>query len=589
MFVASTLSSGSSVAKVIRHYQSLFTLSTLSNHLLIYYLLSFLSIVTLKAFLLPFLPYVLFSLGVLLFPFSDYFLVNLFEDEKLFTLRRILALNTTSLLLLFTPIFLISLLSADRGLFLFGLFLGLGFSSSIRLVVYVSLIRGTTLRRLLIALYTTVLLLFSLMGSNVLVISLNLFLPMCIFIFASLLYLHLVNRLPIEIPGLSTFSLVRAYTHSWVLDAPEELDRIFERISMKRELTVDQVYVKSKGSSFTLWAPHFHFGPLKNVGSSLFPSLLKRIAYRTLGQPAIVFHTAKSHVYNLSSNHESRRVINELLGFPLPSDLSSTISRLVRISHGGATASACAFGDTVLLALSYEEMEDIPEEIAKGLREEGKKMGFEEVIVVDAHNSLSGMSEEFKQEELEELHFVGVQCLKSLREKPQGPFEAALVSSKPVDMGIDDGMGSGGVAVFMWKVFGEKYAFVVMDANNLSPGLRHRVLAELRGLQIESEVITTDTHEVTARRVVARGYVVLGETGINDSFLLSLRFTCCLAASSLKKSKIGHTKSVVSAHIFGRDGLTTLTTLTEKAFSRARAYAFIHYGLALLSSLFLLL
>ncbi|MFQ5711956.1 MAG: DUF2070 family protein [Candidatus Geothermarchaeales archaeon] len=585
------MSSGRAVSRVIRHYQSLFTLSTLPNHLIFYYILSIPFTLSLSFLPLGITPHVALTLLILTLPLLDHLMVRgLLPGDELFTLRRILAVDTASLLLLLTPLLLISLFPNFHGLFSYALFLGLGFSSSIRLTVYVSLLRGGYSSRLLVSLYPVALVMLPLLGSEVFVISPLGVLPLAFFIPASLLYLSLVNRMPIKIPGVNTFNLVRGYTYSWVLDDPEELDGVFEKVSKREDLTVDMVHVKGGDESFSIWAPRFHFGPLRNVGSSVFPSLLKRIQYGSSGLPSTVLHTPTSHVYDLPSNRECERVVKELVGFPTPSHYSSTITRLVKIARGKTSASAFAFGKTALLALSFEEMEDIPEELASKLREYGEEVGFEDVVVVDSHNSLSGITEEFRPEEVEELFSTGAQCLQELREEAQGPFEASLASARPSDIGMDDGMGSGGITVFMWRVFDELSALVVVDANNLSPRLRLKTLVRLRdSLGIEAEVLTTDTHEVTARQLVARGYVVLGETDIDEAFLSSLLSTCRIASSRLKRSEIGFLGHVVSARILGEEGLSALTLLTERAFSRAKVYALLAYGLALILSLSLLL
>lgn len=385
-------------------------------------------------------------------------------------------------------------------------------------------------------------------------------------------------------------SLFRAYMRSWSLGDPKGLDKVLESFSVRREIEVQALHLKTGEMEHLIFAPHFHFGPFRNTGSSAFPSLLRRIFHESKGLQGVVLHTPSNHVYDLVTVGESLKVIDRLIQYPPPESYSSTITPLIKRSYGEAHASALAFGDFALLCLSYTEMEDIPMEISDRLRAYARWLGFQDVIVADAHNSLTGLTAVFTPENIEEIYKAGTLCLQELKDIPQYGFQAVLSSYYPPNLGLDNGLGGGGISALLWRVLGHDYALLIVDANNLSPGLRLEAIERLRrSLGVEAEILTTDTHEVTARRVVSRGYLMLGEEGTKETFLSALTSICQDAISKLNPSRIGYSTKKMKVKIIGEKGLTLLTSTVEVTFKRARRYAIICYASVLLLTLLSLL
>ena len=73
-------------------------------------------------------------------------------------------------------------------------------------------------------------------------------------------------------------------------------------------------------------------------------------------------------------------------------------------------------------------------------------------------------------------------------------------------------MGPGGITAIVVQVENQKTAYIVIDGNNMIPGLREKILDALATLGFDaSEVFTTDTHAVTASITGRRGYHPVGE------------------------------------------------------------------------------
>ena len=89
-------------------------------------------------------------------------------------------------------------------------------------------------------------------------------------------------------------------------------------------------------------------------------------------------------------------------------------------------------------------------------------------------------------------------------------------------------MGTGGITATVVQVEKQKTAYVVIDGNNMISGLREKILAALTSAGFdESEIITTDTHTVTAIIIGQgggrRGFHPVGEAmrpGFADSLYL---------------------------------------------------------------------
>ena len=89
------------------------------------------------------------------------------------------------------------------------------------------------------------------------------------------------------------------------------------------------------------------------------------------------------------------------------------------------------------------------------------------------------------------------------------------------------GYGAGGITAIVIQIENQKTAYIVIDGNNMVPGLREKILDSLTVLGFDaSEVFTTDTHAVTASITGRRGYHPVGE--VMDNALL-IKYICEVA------------------------------------------------------------
>ena len=75
-------------------------------------------------------------------------------------------------------------------------------------------------------------------------------------------------------------------------------------------------------------------------------------------------------------------------------------------------------------------MEDIPPDVKTELEKYAKQIGFEQILIIDAHNSLG---EKIEPDNIEVLIKIGKECLIKLRESEQFPFKVGYANSYQIE------------------------------------------------------------------------------------------------------------------------------------------------------------
>ena len=152
-------------------------------------------------------------------------------------------------------------------------------------------------------------------------------------------------------------------------------------------------------------------------------------------------------------------------------------------------------------------------------------------------------------------------------------------------------MGSGGITAIVVKVQEQKTAYVVIDGNNMVSGFREKILAALAGAGFgEGEVLTTDTHAVSAIVTGRRGYHPVGEAMDQDLLVRYILDVTKQADSKLEPSKAGCLQLVIpKVRAIGEARLKSMTTLVDKAIQKIKQTLIPVFGLEGLILILLLL
>jgi putative membrane protein len=130
------------------------------------------------------------------------------------------------------------------------------------------------------------------------------------------------------------------------------------------------------------------------------------------------------------------------------------------------------------------------------------------------------------------------------------------------------------------EVENQKTAYIIIDGNNMIPGLRETILDKLVGLGFDSsEVFTTDTHSVTASVTGRRGYHPVGEVMDHKLLINYISEVVKKAEANSEASNSGYIHFIVpQVRVIGEERLKSVTTLVDKAILKAKQLVFPIFG-----------
>jgi putative membrane protein len=584
--VATENSMNHSINKAVKHYASLFFLPTFKKALAVVAVFC-IGIAGLSTFtLFPSVDGLLNSLffGISLFAVTilgDYVTSKIILRDPIYVLRRTVALSLFGWLFW---LFFIILGVAIGGVFSFWWWIRLcllGFAAvlTLRFVVFLASSSVAIARRLLASLLQpflciTVFVLFWARLASVNAVQILPFLviiPITSYV-SAFLFVYIVDRLGQRMYGVPSIPIFRAFMLTWVVALNEPFEELLEKLGENEDIEVSFLKFDSSKPKAAIIVPLVHPGPFKNIGSSLLPSLLKSEFGKKFRCDACVPLGILGHELDLASQTQNRRVIDSVLAAAEFEASADKATPLLKVSENGVTAVCQVFGKTAFLSftLAPKTTEDMPRELGRIVREEAEKCGLDCAIVVNAHNSIDNTG--IMDASLEALTAVASKCLKKNTSLPAEPFEVGAATVFPKEFSLQDGMGSGGITAVVVKVAEQKSAYVVIDGNNMVSGLREKILTALTSSGFdESEVLTTDTHSVSAVVVGRRGYHPVGEVMNHDLLISYITAASKAAEANLESCKAGSKRLVVpQVRVIGQSRLESLSLLVDAGLKKAK-------------------
>ena len=310
-----------------------------------------------------------------------------------------------------------------------------------------------------------------------------------------------------QISGLNFLNTFIAH----LTDGSKKMEDFFREIG--EEVYVPQVslfFSRDSGEDALFTVPNVHPGPMGDVGGGNLP----RILHDTFPEETLVAHGCATHDFNLVSESEIDKIARAVEASRQGLTFSTTASRPVRVVSGSVSILCQRFGDALLMVStrSPERTEDLDYSIGMAIMGEGR-CGFSEVAFVDAHNCMTLVGSPVLPATLIATEYIAA-AREGFRVAQDLPFEplAIGVSHVRVPFTREQGFGSLGVQVLATEVGGERAAYVLVDGNNMAPGVRERLLAVVLGHVDEGEIMTTDTHTVnTVSGKNPVGYAVQAE------------------------------------------------------------------------------
>jgi putative membrane protein len=492
----------------------------------------------------------------------------LLKDDPPFSFRRFLALSlfscTTWVLIIVLGGFAhsqLGIFNFPQDLFLIGLFTIL----PSRAIVVFSLSSKSNLRKTIFSFLQA--LISTLMASFLLVSEITVTLGvLTLAIILSLIPLMFLLRY-IELKGtriikVSPLRIFKAFLVDWLDSKNELFETYLKEIGNKSEIDVTLIRFNSKNRNETkgiIVVSNFHPGPFLNVGSSMLPYLIQN-KFETKNIAIFVPHGISGHENNLVSQDDNATVISLINSMLKDCKQSKIVSTFKTVKVGSAKVNAQIFGECLLLTLtqSPKDMEDIPIELGKEIESVAKKK-FKHVGIIDSHNCINE-ARMFSEEELNDLRSAAYNAIES-SSATKNKIELGVAKNNFEINDPRQGVGPGGVRVFLFKNFDQLITYILIDANNMAKGLREKILNSLTGIGIDGgEIMTTDTHVVNGLVRAKLGYYPFGEILNQDNIVDLIKNTVKDAKEDLEEVSVCSSFKKVSVTSLGSRSLENLTS-----------------------------
>ncbi len=370
----------------------------------------------------------------------------------------------------------------------------------------------------------------------------------------------------------------------------------FNKIGSNTNLRVGVVCFKKKNAAkqkprkppieTLLIVPSIHPGPFGILGGSNLPLKLSKYL-KGVTTNLMVFHGPATHDLNPVATEECAKIgekVRYLINGISYSDEVGLFKRGTLSKREQSTLNICSqrFGNgTVYIHTSSpESTDDIENAVGEAIISRAENETASRSLFIDAHNCLEpGTGGVFYGTEKANNMLKLVSRLnKESKNTPNfrlssgyaadrgfkvseglGPFgiQVLIIQCEPIDLTLNKGL----------KVDNriKKYAYVLLDGNNVVPGLRERILDTISNLVDDAEVFTTDNHIVNA---TMGGYNPVG-LKINPKVIVGrVNSLVKRALRNVKPSEIGMNSGMVkNIRVLGQDTPMRLSTTVNSTIS----------------------
>jgi putative membrane protein len=362
---------------------------------------------------------------------------------------------------------------------------------------------------------------------------------------------------------VSVLDFIRGFI-GHIAEGTRELEDFFEEIGEEAVVPVTVLVFRTTDGTekarFVL--PMIHPGPMGEIGGGNLPERVARNADGLAFPP----HATAGHDFNLVTEREVGTIIDaaERAADGIKFEDEATVS--VRTDEGEASLIGQAFGDDALVVTTYAPgfADDVAYAVGLSATAETRSAGLDDVMLVDAHNCNNGL-------EGEDLGHVTPGSKRSFDMiQGAGTLGDAVVEARRgrPKLGVawddtpwepEEGIGPLGIRVSVLDVDGHRTAYVLVDGNNMEPGLRGKLVERVEenaGDIDETEVMTTDTHIVNT--VEADNQV--GAAIPDDELLAIVADLVDRAVDDLEPVEAGMASERAEVTVFGNDRTETLAS-----------------------------
>ncbi len=298
--------------------------------------------------------------------------------------------------------------------------------------------------------------------------------------------------------GVSVLDFVRGFVGHTAAGS-DELEAFFETLGEEAVVPVTVLSIRrldgSEKARFVV--PAVHPGPMGEIGGGNLPT---RIATETDGL-AFVPHAAAGHDFNLVTEGEVDTLVAAATRAADRIEYGRLATHSDRDREGDSAVLGQAIGDDALLVATHapEPADDIAFAVGISVRAEARAAGLNDAVFVDAHNCNDGLDGTAPgriapgSRRSVDLMTATDRLATRLAAAERGALSVG-VAAADTDWTPEEGIGPLGIRVAVFEVDGRRTVYVLVDGNNMEPGLRERIVAAIDA--DEAEVMTTDAHVV---------------------------------------------------------------------------------------------
>ncbi|MFB6110363.1 MAG: DUF2070 family protein [Halodesulfurarchaeum sp.] len=352
-----------------------------------------------------------------------------------------------------------------------------------------------------------------------------------------------------------------------IAEGSRELEDFFEEIGEEAVVPVTVLsFRRPDGAEKARWVlPMIHPGPMGDIGGGNLP---QRVAESASGL-AFPPHATAGHDFNLVTEREVDTLIEASETAAERIEYGDTATRPVRVEEGEVSVMGQRFGDDGFFVASFAPnfADDVEYAVGLAAGAEARVEGIDDVLLIDAHNSNNGL----QGEDLGHVVPGSRRSFEMIRAVSEAARAVEAAESAPTQLGIawdptnwrpEEGIGPLGIRVAVLEVDGSRVAYVLLDGNNMEPGLRDRIVEAVEGVE-EMEVMTTDTHIVNTVRSSNQVGAALDESELVDRISELVEE----ASEDLEPVEAGMASETAEVTIFGNDRTETLASQANAVIS----------------------
>jgi putative membrane protein len=419
---------------------------------------------------------------------------------------------------------------------------------------------------------------------------------MCV-IYATAVYvfLYVVDRPWRNSLGVSVLDFIRGFI-GHIAEGSRELEDFFEQLGQEAIVPVTVLSFRrddtdgEEKARFVL--PMIHPGPMGEIGGGNFP---ERAAHRSEGL-AFPPHATAGHDFNLVTEREVDTILDAIDEAADRIEYTSEATTSVRTESGEANMLGQGFGDDAVLVSSYAPAfaDDVEYAVGLAAATEARTHGLDDVLLVDAHNSNNGLDgpdlghvTPGSQRSFDMIRAAGL-AGEALADAEHGNLSLGTAWDR-TDWTPREGIGPLGIRVAVTEVADQTTAYILVDGNNMEPGLRDRIATAVTDETVTRpvedhpvatdgatpqtvdavEVMTTDTHIVNTVEADNQVGAALEQEELLDriSTLVAEARTDCEPVTA------GMAVEDVTVTVFGNDRTETLASHANVVVSMGGAFA----------------